>query len=284
MTTESVRSESIRLVYAKGTDVGCQRAHNEDAVAVFDPPDPEERRRKGLLFVVADGMGGHQAGEVASETAVETISKEYYGDSDGIVASALVRAIERANSVIHQQSQEAAAQAGMGTTVVAAAARGTELVVANVGDSRAYLLRDGRFRQVTRDHSLVEEQIRSGILSREEARTHPQRNVITRALGAETEVDVDTYGGELSAGDGLLLCTDGLSEYVSDEEMGRIVRRSPPQEAIKGLISLARERGGSDNITALLVKVVPAAGAEDRAEGGAEDDLAETQPAEATRE
>lgn len=280
MSTENAQSDSFRLVYAKGTDVGCQRAHNEDSVAVFDPRDPEKRRRKGLLFIVADGMGGHQAGEVASGTAVETISGEYYGDPDPAVASALARAIEKANRVIHQRAQEAVAQAGMGTTVVAAAARGVELVVANVGDSRAYLLRDGAFRQVTRDHSLVEEQVRAGILSRDEARTHPQRNVITRALGADTEVNVDTYGGTLTAGDGLLLCTDGLSEHLSDEEMGRIVRQSSPQEAIEGLIALARQRGGSDNITALLVKVATV----DEGDTGAEDDVDATQPVPAARQ
>ena len=258
MGTNNAPPESIRLIFAKGTDVGCQREHNEDFVQAYNPPDPEQRRRKGLLFVVADGMGGHQAGEVASETAVQTISHEYYRDPDPQVAPALVRAIQKANALIYERAQESIAQVGMGTTAVAAVARGPELVLANVGDSRAYLLRNGSLRQVTRDHSFVEEQIRAGLLTREEARAHPRRNVVTRALGPKPEVDVDTYGGKLSPGDVLLLCSDGLSEYVPDHEIEGILRQSTPQEAVDMLIALAKERGGSDNISALVVQAAPA--------------------------
>lgn len=261
MSTNNAPPESIRLIFAKGTDVGCQREHNEDFVEAYNPPDPEQRRRKGLLFVVADGMGGHQAGEVASETAVQTISHEYYRDPDPQVAPALVRAIQKANAVIYERAQESIGQVGMGTTVVAAVARGPELVLANVGDSRAYLLRNGNLRQVTRDHSFVEEQIRAGVLTREEARAHPRRNVVTRALGPKPEVDVDTYGGKLSPGDVLLLCSDGLSEYVPDHEMEGILRQSTSQEAVDMLIALARDRGGGDNISALVVKAAPASDA-----------------------
>ena len=258
MSTNNAQPESIRLIFAKGTDVGCQREHNEDFVEAYNPPDPEQRRRKGLLFVVADGMGGHQAGEVASETAVQTISHEYYRDPDPQVAPALVRAIQKANAVIYERAQASIGQVGMGTTVVTAVARGPELVLANVGDSRAYLLRNGNLRQVTRDHSFVEEQIRAGVLTREEARAHPRRNVVTRALGPKPEVDVDTYGGKLSPGDVLLLCSDGLSEYVPDHEIEGILRQSTSQEAVDMLIALARDRGGSDNISALVVQAAPA--------------------------
>ena len=261
MPNDNAQNEPTRIVFAKGTDVGRQRGHNEDYVDVFSPPDPAQRRQKGHLFIVADGMGGHQAGEVASKAAVQTISHEYYADPDPNVASALVRSVQKANAAIHQQAQETLAQIGMGTTVVAAVARGSELVLANVGDSRAYLLRNGTLKQVTRDHSFVEEQIRAGILSREEARNHPQRNVVTRALGAKPEVEVDTYGGTLAPGDTLLLCSDGLSEPVHDQDMARILSQYPPPEAVSRLIALANERGGGDNISALVVRAMPAQGA-----------------------
>jgi serine/threonine protein phosphatase PrpC len=250
----------MRIAFAKGTDIGRQRDHNEDYVDAFSPPDPAKRRQKGELFIVADGMGGHQAGEVASRSAVQTISHEYYAEPESDLAGSLVRAIQRANAAIHQQAQESLSRAGMGTTVVAALVRGQELCLANVGDSRAYLMRNGKIRQVTSDHSFVEEQIRAGILTREEARTHPQRNVITRALGAKPDVEVDTYKGTLAPGDALLLCTDGVSQYVEEAEIREILSQHSPQEATSRLIALANERGGNDNITALVIQATPVTG------------------------
>jgi protein phosphatase len=141
-------------------------------------------------------------------------------------------------------------------------ARGNDLFLVNVGDSRAYLLRNGQLRQITRDHSFVEEQIRAGILTREEARHHPQRNVITRALGAKPEVEVDTYQGTLVPGDTLLLCSDGLSEPVGEKDIELVLKQHPPAEAVPRLIGLANSRGGGDNISALVVQAVPAAAAE----------------------
>jgi protein phosphatase len=148
----------------------------------------------------------------------------------------------------------------MGTTAVAAVVRGRELYVANVGDSRAYLLRNGKLTQVTRDHSFVQEQIEAGILTPEEARTHPQRNVVTRALGSKPDVQVDTFGGKLEPGDTLLLCTDGLSEHVEDETIAAMLSQYHPREAVPRLIALANQRGGSDNISALVVQIGSAAG------------------------
>ncbi len=258
MPNENVKLEPIRIVFAKGTDTGRKRDHNEDFLEALSPPDPARRQQKGELFIVADGMGGHQAGEVASESAVRTISREYYADPNPNVAAALSSAVQKANGVIHQRAQETPSQVGMGTTVVAAVARGNDLFLANVGDSRAYLLRNGQLRQITRDHSFVEEQIRAGILSREEARHHPQRNVITRALGAKPEVEVDTYGGTLVPGDTLLLCSDGLSEPVGEEGIAHVLKQHSPGEAVPRLIGLANSRGGSDNISALVVRAVSA--------------------------
>ena len=258
MPNENVKLEPIRTIFAKGTDTGRKRDHNEDFVEALSPPDSARRQQKGELFIVADGMGGHQAGEVASESAVRTVTREYYADPNLNVAAALSSAVQKANAVIHQRARETLAQSGMGTTVVAAVARGNDLFLVNVGDSRAYLLRNGQLRQITRDHSFVEEQIRAGILTREEARHHPQRNVITRALGAKPEVEVDTYGGTLVPGDTLLLCSDGLSEPVGEEDIERILKQYPPNEAVPRLIGLANSRGGSDNVSALVVRAVPA--------------------------
>ena len=137
MPNENVKLEPIRIIFAKGTDTGRKRDHNEDFVEALSPPDPARRQQKGELFIVADGMGGHQAGEVASESAVRTISREYYADPNPNVAAALSNAVQKANGVIHQRAQETPSQIGMGTTVVAAVARGNDLFLANVGDSRA---------------------------------------------------------------------------------------------------------------------------------------------------
>jgi serine/threonine protein phosphatase PrpC len=256
-SSQITRPQSFRIAFSKGTDVGRKRAHNEDYVDAFSPPDPAKHHQKGELFIVADGMGGHQAGEVASKNAVETIAHAYYADPDTDVAGSLTRAIQKANASIYQQAQETISQVGMGTTVVTAVTHGQELYLANVGDSRAYLMRNGKLKQVTRDHSFVEEQIRAGILTREEARAHPQRNVITRALGAKPDVEVDTYRGKLEPGDTVLLCTDGLSEYVQEPDLETALQLYPPQESVPRLIALANKRGGNDNITALVIQAAP---------------------------
>jgi len=259
--SRNAQSEPIQITYAKGTDAGRARDHNEDYAEAFISSDPNQRRQKGDLFIVADGMGGHQAGEVASEGAVRLMWRDYCADPAPDIPSSLVRAIKQANASIYQQAQQVVTQTGMGTTVVAAIVRGRELYLANVGDSRAYLMRQGKVSQVTQDHSFVAEQIRAGILTREEARAHPQRNVITRALGSRPEVEVDTYSGELQAGDVLLLCSDGLSEHVQEEDMQQILSRYLPEDAIQQLIALANNRGGNDNISVLIVRAAPAVAA-----------------------
>ena len=249
--------ERLEITFVKGTDVGRARDHNEDYLDAFSPPDPAQRSQKGDLFIVADGMGGHQAGDVASQTAVNVISHEYYANPELDVRAALTSAIKKANAFIYQEAEQDLSRAGMGTTVVAAVIRGRELYLANVGDSRAYLMRGGKVVQATRDHSFVAEQVRAGLLTLEEARAHPQRNVITRALGSRPEVKVDTYSGELQAGDVLLLCTDGLSEYVHEDDMQTILGQYPPEEAVPRLIALANSRGGSDNISTIVIQVGP---------------------------
>jgi serine/threonine protein phosphatase PrpC len=242
MVNENAQPEQLPITFAKGSDVGRARDHNEDYVDAFSPPDPAQRRQKGDLFIVADGMGGHQAGDVASRSAVQVVSHEYYADPE-------------ANTYIYEEAQQTASRAGMGTTVVAAVIRGKELLLANVGDSRGYMMRDGKVSQATRDHSFVADQVRAGLLTPEEARAHPQRNVITRALGSRPEVKVDTYGGELQSGDVLLLCSDGLSEYVHEEDMLPVLSHYPPDEAVPRLIALANNRGGSDNVSTIIIQL-----------------------------
>jgi serine/threonine protein phosphatase PrpC len=249
-------SKQLRLEFAELTDVGRRRDSNEDSMTRLIPKDPKLMERKGAIFVVADGMGGHAAGEVASEIAVETIREEYYEAASDEVMEILAQAIKQANQVIYDRATEQAARAGMGTTCVAVVIRGPLAYIANVGDSRVYLLRDGQIRQLTNDHSWVAEQVRAGMLTDEQARTHAHRNVITRALGTQPEVEADLFVEPLQDEDFLLLCSDGLSGPVSDEEMKRIVSSAPPQEAVRALITEANEQGGPDNITAVLVHVV----------------------------
>jgi serine/threonine protein phosphatase PrpC len=255
MANENAQPELLPVTFAKGSDVGRARDHNEDYVDAFSPPDPAQRQQKGDLYIVADGMGGHQAGDVASRSAVQVVSHEYYADPELDLRVSLINAIKQANTYIYDEAQQTASHAGMGTTVVAAVVRGRELYLANVGDSRAYLMREGKVNQATRDHSFVADQVRAGLLTPEEARAHPQRNVITRALGSRPEVKVDTYSGELLSGDVLLLCSDGLSEYVHEEDMLSVLGHYPPEEAVARLIALANERGGSDNISTIVIQI-----------------------------
>ncbi|HLX56812.1 MAG TPA: Stp1/IreP family PP2C-type Ser/Thr phosphatase [Ktedonobacteraceae bacterium] len=248
-------AKQLRLDPAQLTDVGRKREHNEDNMAYVIPKDPQVMAMKGALFIVADGMGGHAAGEVASEIAVDTVSNAYYMDDNEDITTPLLQAIKRANLAIHQRAAENMLRSGMGTTCVAAVLRGNMAYIANVGDSRAYMVRGSQVRQITQDHSWVAEQVRAGLLTEEQARTHAQRNVITRCLGTQPDVDVDVFLEPLQENDCLILCTDGLSGLLSDEDLTRIVEQSVPQESVYHLVERANENGGPDNITAIVVRV-----------------------------
>lgn len=248
-------SKQLRLDVAQLTDVGRKRPHNEDNMAYVIPKDPQVMARKGALFIVADGMGGHAAGEVASEIAVYTVSNTYYQDDNDDISASLLHSIKRANTLIHQRAAENMLRSGMGTTCVAAVFRGNTAYIANVGDSRSYLVRHGTVRQISQDHSWVEEQVRAGLLTREQARSHAQRNVITRCLGTQPEVEVDVFMEQLEEGDVFILCSDGLSGLVSDEDLRVIVDQYIPQESVYHLVERANENGGPDNITAIVVRV-----------------------------
>ena len=244
------------LEVGAATDPGRQREHNEDDyITVHKFKDREavtEAQRKGSLYAVADGMGGHNAGEIASRMAVDTVRRLYYEDESTNVEVSLRQAVEAANWRIYQRAQESPFERGMGTTIVAAVVRGDELHVAHVGDSRAYLVRDGQIKQLTKDHSWLEEQ--GPELTEEEAHTHPYRNLITRSLGNKETVKVDSDSWALQEGDQVVLCSDGLSGTVHDLEILDAVSRYDAQDACEHLIDLANRRGGSDNITVVVLK------------------------------
>lgn len=242
-------SHEIRV--AALTDVGCARKNNEDAFGY------DEAAR---VYVVSDGMGGSAAGEVASQTAVNEAVHSFarmrsLAQSTAMPAQDLLyHAVRRANAVVHALGKSNPEWAGLGATLVAASIQGSVAVVANVGDSRAYLLRNGECLQITEDHSLVAEQVRMGLLSAERAAGHPQSAVITRAIGIQPEVEVDLFAAELTAGDRLLLATDGLMRHVTDAEIGVLGGRCPDLEtACTGLVELAKQRGARDNVTCLLL-------------------------------
>lgn len=237
------------------SDVGQLRPHNEDYVGFYEPGRPADLETHGRLYVVADGVGGGTAGEVASQYAVKKIIHTYFQDTDDEPAARLRRAIEKANADIFAQNLTPAGQREMTTTVVAAVIRGDELVAANVGDSRAYVVRGETIEQITEDHSLVAEMISDGSITAEEAQTHPYRNVILRSVGAHERVQVDLFSRQIVPGDILVLCSDGLTGDVSDRELADIARAYPPAEAARRLVALVNERGGNDNITVSVTRI-----------------------------
>jgi serine/threonine protein phosphatase PrpC len=237
---------ALRIVeHAGRTDVGRQRSANEDDF-VLAPP----------FFAVADGMGGAKAGEVASAMATEVFEGE--SDSGEPAEAQLARMLREANRRIHDLAVADESHRGMGTTLTAAKVTGDEISLAHVGDSRAYRMRDGELEQLTKDHSLVAELERSGQITPEAAEHHPQRSIITRALGPEPEVEVDTYTVTGREGDLFLLCSDGLTSMISDEEIGSILRSADSLDAAADtLVRAANQSGGKDNITVVLFRVGP---------------------------
>ena len=210
------------------------------------------------LFVVADGMGGHKAGEYASKCAVETIVEDINTYQDTGIIKSLTMAIQHANAKIRQVANSDINYQGMGTTLVTATYSDDTLYVGNVGDSRLYVIGDG-IRQITTDHSLVEEMIRMGGLDREKARTHPDKNIITRAIGVVEVVDVDFFEVEdLKEGDIILMCSDGLSNMLTDHEIAEIVNaRGTLEEKADKLVAAANQNGGKDNIAVILIEMLP---------------------------
>ena len=240
------------------TDIGRVRRSNQDVVCVLvgcDVPQAID-----ALVVVADGMGGGPAGEVASALAVEGVVEGLKAALPGPGAATaealeeiLGRLLRDVNARVHEASL-APGRRGMGTTLTMAVLAGAVVVAGNVGDSRGYLLQEGRLRQLTRDHSWVEEQVSLGLLTREEAERDAKRNMLTRAVGTSPEVEADIYTATLAPGDGLLLCSDGLYRLVEEEEMERAMTTAEPQQACRSLVDLANSRGGLDNITVAIAQ------------------------------
>ncbi len=232
------------------TDVGQRRSTNQDFVYASEEPVGNLPN----LFVVADGMGGHRAGDFASRYTVEVILKSVRADRERNPIRIIRKAIETANLKVLEKANSSDELAGMGTTVVAATVIGHYIYVANVGDSRLYLIRD-TIEQITKDHSLVEEMVRIGEINREQARNHPDKNIITRAVGVSSRVRIDFFDIKLERGDIILMCSDGLSNMIDDDEIERIIKEGSdlPEIALE-LIGEANQNGGKDNIAVVLIE------------------------------
>ncbi len=244
--------------YAGLTNTGLIRDHNEDAYKLPEDADADTLAAKGHLYILADGMGGHQKGEVASAVTIETVNQEYYAlvkplvhqNPEEAIITALTQAIQKANYDVMDVTE------GGGTTIVAAVLYGDSLVAMNVGDSRAYLLRNNELSLVTRDHSLVSRLVEMGKITETEALTHPRRNVLYQALGQGTEVEIHTYSQKLQRDDIIILCSDGLWGEVSEPYLKQVLNNAPsPLVAAEQLIEQANAAGGTDNITAIIIHV-----------------------------
>jgi len=244
----------VRLLYSARTDVGMIRSGNEDNFAVNAGGD------RGL-FIVADGMGGHAAGEVASEMAVQIIELELSSIKDlenRESADRVMEALRKANRNIHDRTITEVDKQGMGTTASVLIVANDRYLIGQVGDSRVYLLRDGALKQLTKDHSYVQEQVDAGFLTPEQARYHPYSNVITRCVGASPDVQPDVYQGEVRVGDLFLVASDGLTGMVDDRRLQiLLMSRAEPDRKVHALIAEANGRGGLDNITAIVVQIAP---------------------------
>ena len=252
-----VKTPKTGIEAASLTDVGRQRSNNEDSFLYWEPESDDDFRLKGRLAVIADGMGGYEGGQEASRLAVETVRSVYDNAFGGKPQDTLIGALEAAHQNIQRFAQEHPQFYGMGTTCTALSLVGRQLSFAHVGDSRLYLIRGDSISRLTRDHSYVGRLVESGIVRSEDAESHPQRHILTAALGSGRDVtphipEVPVF---LEEGDILLLCTDGLWGVVGDPDLARVVQTNPPAEACQRLVNMALERGGPDNITVLVLRV-----------------------------
>ena len=250
-------SEKLFLEFGNGTDTGCVRKDNEDAFMLFEAGDKRQKAAKGHLAIICDGMGGALGGKTASKMTLEEVASIYYGSRTGDVRTAITQAIKSANQHVYQKSNRDSALKGMGTTIVAAMLIENQAFIAHVGDSRCYLIRNNEIFQMTEDHTVVQKMVRQGLLSPDEARSHPDGHILNRSVGVsdELEVDLTMEPIELEANDILLLCSDGLTTEVQDDEILEIAANGTAQRAVEQLIALARERGGRDNITIQIIRV-----------------------------
>lgn len=253
-------NQAMQLEVGQFSHPGRKRKNNEDWLGTFHPEDPERLAKKGSLFLVADGMGGHRSGEMASRSAVDHVIRSYVDDPKTDVMASLPQAIESANATLYAGAKERGKGKGWGTTLVAAVVRGDGLWIANVGDSRAYLLRRGKLRQLSRDHSWA-----SAMEDAELGGEWIGRHIITRALGTKPEVKVDVFPPvQLQAGDRVLLCTDGLTTPLSDEQILDIASQYSAQNAAEALVSAANDQGGPDNVSVIVIQVAGTTTGQDR--------------------
>jgi serine/threonine protein phosphatase PrpC len=259
---EYLMSSLLSLDVASRTDIGLKRSLNEDNTTSIVPEDPQVMAKKGALFVVADGLGGHTKGDVASEMAVTLIRDAYYQDENDDILVSLRQAVERANEAIYRRNEalfpdkEEMTKKGMGTTCVAAVLKENMVYVANAGDSLVYIVRGGQVLQIAEDHSWFAEQVRKGEkITRAEAEAQGKGNIIVRCLGYSLDLEVYAGSEQVQNGDVLVLCTDGLHGQVSEDEIRTIVEQYGSEESATRLIARANENGGPDNITAVVVRV-----------------------------
>ena len=237
------------------TDIGRKRQLNQDFIYLSETPIGNLPN----VFIVAVGMGGHNAGDYASRYAVETVVEEIGASFEKNPVKIMGRAIDKANAMIRQKAREDVSLNGMGTTMVIATCMGRYLEVANVGDSRLYVVHENRIEQVTQDHSLVEEMVRMGGIDRASARNHPDKNIITRAIGARDYIEADFFNLELQTGDMILLCSDGLTNMIEDDIIYRILTNGRSlKNRVEELVETANQNGGKDNISVIVIE--PSAG------------------------
>ena len=251
------RTPKPGLETASLSDVGLLRGNNEDSYLVWEPESEADLARKGRLAIVADGMGGYEGGQEASRLAVETVRHVYDHDFKGDPQSTLIFGLQAAHEIIQRYALEHPEFSGMGTTGTALSIVDLKLYFAHIGDSRLYLLRGESLTRLTRDHSYVGRLVENGIVRSEDAESHPQRHILTAALGSGREVipDAPPEPVPLQNGDLLILCTDGLWSVIGDNELARIAQASPPATACRNLVRAALQRGGPDNITVCLLRV-----------------------------
>jgi len=253
--SEVIDSGNVKAVVL--SDLGNIRKNNEDMGMFFRIADENITREKGYLLIVADGMGGHQAGEVASKMAAEIISEEYFKQTgNGGIEKNLYRAFTVANKKIFELSSARKSLQGMGTTCTALVIAGDSVYYAHAGDSRGYFLKKNVITRITQDHTYVQELVNKGEITAKEADTHPKRNILTNAMGTKPDLRVDTGKCDLTfeKNDRLLLCSDGLYDYLSDEELAEILSKMPLQEAAEYMITESKKRGGHDNLTVVLAE------------------------------
>ncbi|MCS7065067.1 MAG: protein phosphatase 2C domain-containing protein [Fimbriimonadales bacterium] len=254
-------AEPLRVLpivkFVARSEIGKVRENNEDKFDFYEPDEPERLSVRGSVYLVCDGMGGHEAGQIASELASKLFLHHYY-HSDGTPQDAAERAVLQAHTYIQRMGQSIPSRRDMGTTLTALILRQDEGILVHVGDSRCYRMRNGELQQLTRDHTLVQEWVAQGLLPPDAARYHPYSSVITQAIGVEGErgplkPDIETF--PLQEGDLFLLCSDGLTDMLEDAEIAEILRQQPPTQAAWTLIDRALAEGGRDNVTVVLVQI-----------------------------